>query len=191
MKRYDFKDGIDFSDFFYCYSPQAKCCGEFEREADCIKNRYNPEVRDYEYTTVMLKEKLSLGHKITVECDFEKRGAPLVIISDSLYEKGGHTYYGEHFEAVAFEEGCNVWHNSLPTDPDYPKALVTDKIHFEDIPTPNKSRVTLSVAFGEGRLDIEMNGVAFTVYNAELPREFYFGITGCEGINRFYSLTVE
>lgn len=191
MKHYDFQDGIDLAEFFYCYSPQAKCCGEFDREADCIKNRYNPEVGDYEYTTVMLKQKLHVGNRITVECDFERRGAPLVIISNTLYDKDGNTYYGEHFEAVAFEEGCNVWHNTLPTDPDYPKALVTDKIHFESIPTPNRTRVRLSVSFLEGGLHIEMNGRAFTVYNSEIPGEFYFGITGCEGINRFYSLNVE
>ena len=191
MKHYDFKDVIDFNDFFYCYSPQARCCGEFIREADCIKSRYNDEVGDYEYTTIMLRERLRSGNKVTAVCDFERRGAPLIIISDTLYEKDGHTYYGDHFEAVAFEEGCNVWHNTLPTDPNYPKALVTDKIHFEDIPTPNKSRVTLSVTFGDGRLDIEMNGKSFTVYNDELPGEFYLGITGCEGINRFYSFTVE
>ena len=191
MKHFDFKDGVDLGEFFYCYSPQAKCCGVFEREEDCIKNSYNAAVGDYEYTTIMLREKLEAGAIISTECSFEKRGAPLIVISDVLYEKDGHPYYGEHFEAVAFEEGCNVWHNKLPTEPNYPKALVTHKIHFEDIPTENRSRVKLSVKFGDGEMTVTMNGKSFTVHDDEMPREFWFGITGCEGINRFYNLTVE
>ena len=191
MKRFDFKDGIDFDQFFYCYSPQAKCCGVFEREDDCIKNSYNAAVGDYEYTTLMLREKLGVGARIVTECDFEKRGAPLIVISDVIFEKGGNPYYGEHFEAVAFEEGCNVWHNKLATDPNAPRPLVVEKIHFEDIPTANKSRVKLAVEFGDGAMTVEMNGRRFTVKDDAMPREFWFGITACEGINRFYNLTVE
>ena len=191
MKHYDFKNGIDPEEFFYCYSPQAKCCGFFEREETCIKNSYNAAVGDYEYTTVMLRRKLGVGSKITTECDFEKRGAPLVVISNVLFEKDGHTYYGEHFEAVAFEEGCNVWYNRLPTEENSAKPLVVKKIHFEDIPTPNKQRVRLSVEFGDGEMTVEMNGRRFSVKHEAIPREFWFGITACEGINRFYDLTVE
>ena len=190
MKHYDFRDGIDFGDFFYCYSPQAKACGEFVREEDCIKNCYNDSVKDYEYTTVMLREKLTRGSKIVTECDFEKRGAPLIVISDVLFEKNGHPYYGEHVEVVAFEEGCNVWYNTLPTDPNYHKALVTNKLHFESIPTENKTRVKLSVEFLEGKLIINMNGKEFTVHSEHIPESFYFGITACEGINRFYNLDI-
>lgn len=191
MKSFDFKDGIDFEEFFYCYSPQAKSRGVFVREDDCIKNCYNADVGDYEYTTLMLKEKLSVGSRIVTECDFEKRGAPLIVISDVLFERDGYPYYGEHFEAVAFEEGCNVWHNRLPADPNSQAPLDVEKIHFENIPTPNRSRVRLSVEFGEGEMTVEMNGKRFTARDAAMPREFWFGITACEGINRFYSLTVE
>lgn len=191
MKKFDFSFGLDPSEFYYCYSPQAKVCGVFEREADCIKNRYNAEVGDYEYTTAMLKEKLKVGDRITLECDFERRGAPLVVFTSDLIIKGGKPYYGEHFEVVAFEEGCNVWHNTL-TGIDEPKrALNTHKLHFESIPTPNKSRVSLTVAFREGGIDVLMNGSQFSLDIAKMPTEFAFGITACEGINRLYSLTVE
>lgn len=191
MKSFDFKDGIDSEEFFYCYSPQAKSCGVFVQEADCIRNCYNAEVGDYEYTTLMLREKLGVGRRIVTECDFEKRGAPLIVISNVLFEKNGHPYYGEHFEAVAFEEGCNVWHNRLPSDPNSQASLEVEKIHFEDIPTPNRSRVRLSVEFGNGEMTVEMNGRRFTVTDESMPTEFWFGITACEGINRFYNLTVE
>ena len=191
MKSFDFKDGLDEREFFYCYSPQAKSHGVFVREESCIKNCYNAEVGDYEYTTVMLRDKLRAGSRVETECDFEKRGAPLIVISDVLFEKGGYSYYGEHFEAVAFEEGCNVWHNVIPTDPECRAPLAVEKIHFEDIPTPNGSRVRLAVEFGEGEMTVEMNGRRFTVRDERMPREFYFGITACEGINRFYSLKVE
>ena len=185
MKTFDFKCGLDEGEFFYCYSPQAKSRGVFVREDDCIRNEYNPDVKDYEYTTVMLKEKLKAGDAVTVECSFEKRGAPLIVISDEIFRKDGSQYYGEHFETVAFEEGCNVWHNT----PIESGGLKTDKLHFESIPTPNHSRVTLSVEFMADGFYITMNGVSFTV-KASIPKEFYLGITGCEGINRFYNFTL-
>lgn len=191
MKRYDFALGLPDSDFFYCYSLQAKSRGVFIREDGCIKNEYNPAVGDYEYTTAMLKDKLCVGTRIVAECDFERRGAPLIVVSDCLFSRDGAEYYGEHFEVVAFEEGCNVWHN-IPSGEDNPRrTLIVNKLHFEDIPTPNKSRVKLSVEFCREELRIEMNGIAFTVKAPGLPKEFYFGITACEGINRFYSLSVE
>lgn len=139
----------------------------------------------------MLKEKLRVGNKMLLECDFEKRDAPLIVISGILFEKDGDPYYGEHFEAVAFEEGCNVWHNRMPADRNSEKPLDVEKIHFEDIPTPNSSRVKLAVEFGEGEMTVEMNGTRFKVRDEGVPKEFLFGITACEGINRFYSLTVE
>ena len=189
MKFFDFSLGLT-DDFFYCYSPQAKSQGIFHREDGCIKNAYNSEAGDYEYTTAMLKERLSVGNRIVTECDFEKRGAPLIVITDCLFKKDGADYYGEHFEVVTFEEGCNVWHNTPSGEQDPKRALITEKVYFESIPTPNKSRVILAVEFLEGEIHVTMNGVSFSVSLPEMPREFYFGITACEGINRFYSLKV-
>ncbi len=189
--RFDFKDGLDEGAFYYCYSPQAKACGTFEREENCIKNRYNEDVRDYEYTTAMLKRRLGIGDEITLECDFERRGAPLVVFTDELVERDGKPYYGEHYEVVAFEEGCNVWHNTPTGELDPKRALKTCKLHFESIPTPNRSRVTLAVKFLDGGIKVVMNGSEFSLDIPGMPKEFAFGITACEGINRLYSLTVE
>lgn len=191
IKHYDFKDGIDFNDFYYCYSPQAKCAGLFEREEDCIKSRWNDEIGKFEYTTIMMKGTLKVGSKITTECMWEKRGAPLIVITDQLSERNGQPSYDEHFEAVVFEEGCNVWHLTMPTDPNWPKPVVAKKVHFESLPTPNFTRVKLEVTFLDGGMDITMNGHNFKVALPTMPKEFSFGITGCEGINRFYNLTVE
>lgn len=191
MRLYDFSLGLPESEFFYCYSPQAKSNGIFYREDGCIKNAYNAEVGDYEYTTAMLSERLAVGTKIVAECDFERRGAPLIVIAECLFDRNGARYYGEHFEVVAFEEGCNIWHNTPSGEENPRKALITNKLHFESIPTPNKSRVRLSVEFCREELKIEMNGVAFSVRAEGMPGEFYLGITACEGINRFYSLAVD
>lgn len=190
-KFYDFKNGIDFNDFYYCYSPQAKNPGVFEREEDCIKSRFNQEIGEFEYTTIMLKEKLGVGYTIETECMWEKRGAPLIVITDQLTERNGKPSYNEHFEAVAFEEGCNVWHLRIPTSKTPVKPVIPHKVHFEPIPTPNFTRTTLKVTFVHQGMDIEMNGKKFSVSLPTMPDEFYFGITGCEGINRFYNLSIE
>jgi hypothetical protein len=36
-KFYDFKDGINFDDFYYCYSPQAKCEGLLSAKKTALK----------------------------------------------------------------------------------------------------------------------------------------------------------
>ena len=129
--------------------------------------------------------------EITLECDFERRGAPLVVFTDELVERDGKPYYGEHYEVVAFEEGCNVWHNTPTGELDPKRALKTCKLHFESIPTPNRSRVTLTVRFLDGGIKVVMNGSEFSLDIPGMPKEFAFGITACEGINRLYSLTVK
>ena len=189
-KFYDFKDGIDFNDFYYCYSPQAQNQGVFEREDDCIKSRFNEEIGKFEYTTIMLNEKLSVGYTVETECMWEKRGAPLLVIAEDVFEKDGLLTHGEHFEVVVFEEGCNVWHLMPTDDPNVRKHVIPTKIHFEDIPTPNFSRVKLKVTFVDKGVKVVMNGREFSVSLPTMPSVFNFGITGCEGINRFYNLKI-
>lgn len=190
-KYYDFKDGINFNDFYYCYSPQSKNKGLFERESDCIKNRFNTELNDFEYTTIMLRNKLSVGATIETECMWEKRGAPLIVIAEDVFEKNGILTHGEHFEVVVFEEGCNVWHLTMTTDPNAKKPVVANKVHFENLPTPNFSKVKLKITFLNKKLLISINGHEFTVSLPTMPNVFNFGITGCEGINRFYNLKID
>ena len=189
MISLDLTRGIPDS-MFYAYAPHSKSEGEFVLDDGCIRNCYNEKISDYDYTTLVLKEKMKLGTRSTVECSFDKYGAPLVVITDALYEKDGIYRYGEHFEAVAFRRGCNVWHNTLPDNPTRKKPVISEKLHFEDIPTEDGTRVKLSVEFLKGEIKVEMNGKAFSV-KADVPSEFYLGFTGCEGINRFYSFTVE
>ena len=186
----DFKDGIPKDLFFYCYSPQAKTRGVFVREPDAIKNEYNESVGDYEYTTVMMTEKMKVGESLTVECSYEKRGAPLIVISDEIVKRGDTPYYGAHFEAVAFEEGMNVWYN-IPSPRGSEKPLITSKLHHEPIPTPNFSRVTLTLTLLEGAIRCTMNDRSVVISHPDIPASAYVGITGCEGINRFYTLTRE
>ena len=186
----DFKDGLPEDGFFYCYSLQSKSEGVFIREEDCIRNEYKENIRDYEYTTAMLKERITVGDSVTVECSFEKRGAPLLVISDEIFMRGKTPYYGTHFEAVAFEEGLNVWYNR-PSPDGSTKPLITEKLHHESIPTPNHSRVILTIELGESSIKCVMNGVEVIVSHPDIPRTCYLGITGCEGINRFYSLRRE
>lgn len=189
MLKYDLNKGIP-DRMFYAYAPHSKSEGVFVKDEGCIRNCYNEAISDYDYTTLLLPEKMSLGTRATVECSFDKYGAPLIVITDALYLKDGIYRYGEHFEAVAFRRGCNVWHNTLPENPTSEKPVISDKLHFEDIPTEDGTRVKLSVDFLPGEVKVIMNGIAFSV-NANIPSEFYLGFTGCEGINRFYSFTVE
>ena len=42
-------------------------------------------------------------------CSFEKYGAPLITIANAIgKDENGYPLYGDHFEIVAYESGCNV-----------------------------------------------------------------------------------
>ena len=188
-KLYKFPEGIDSGDFFYCYSPQAKVRGIFQREADCVKNQYVEAVSDYEYLTVITEKKYPTGTEISAECDFDKFGAPLLVISNDLWEKDGAKMFGLHYEVVAFEDGCNVWR--IVRDDSVKRGIKPTKLLHDQFKIENEERISITAKILGDRILVNINGHESEAICPDLPDEFHVGFTACEGINKFYSFSVE
>ena len=194
MKEYIFKKGMDETrDFMYVSSLTTETHTQFDFEENCIVNRYNPEIIGewkYDYISLVTKDRYGKGVKLSTQCSFEKFGAPLIVLTDDITPKDGRNYYGLHFEVVAYEEGANVWH-IIPSDedPKLPiKATLIGKARFTIEPN---SLIDINVEIKEKALAITVNGHNLSVENKDIPEKMHVGITACEGINRFYSFTIE
>lgn len=178
-------------DFFYAYSPNCKDYVTFTEEKDCVVNTFNEKINDFDYVSMITLDRFAPGTKVTTHCSFEKFGAPLVVFTDDLGPDAfGRPTYGLHFEVVAFEEGCNVWH-IVPAAPGAEKPIKPTKIGLTRFPIADNSIIELTVEFLEKKILITINGNPLEVAHEDLPERFHVGFTACEGINRFYDYTVE
>ena len=190
MKKYIFKKGAwDENEFFYAYAPHADTFTKFTQCDDFIMNRKN-EKGDDDYISMVTKEKYGIGTKVSTVCNFDTYGAPLIVFSNEFEERNNLTFYKLHFEVVAWENGCNVWH-ILPYWERKEKPIINTKIAAIPFKIEDKSKINMSVTFLEGKIECEVNGTKFTVENPDIPKEFHVGVTACEGINRFWEFTIE
>lgn len=194
MKKYHFNNNEWKNDFDYVYSPIVKNYPEFKNENGCLVNCYNKSVGDYEYISIVSKEMYDKA-KITACCDFHKYGAPLIVFGDDISEKIGkdgkpHLFYGVHFEVVAWEEGCNIWHlqpdGNNDERPVKPTLLLGAKFHVEA-----DEKIMLSVELCENTVYVDINGNKCSVECDKFPKHFHIGYTACEGINKLYELNIE
>ena len=194
MKQtYSLSDLAAFSkDFFYAWSPNCKEHDPaFLQEADCVVNAASTVI-DYQYISMISRERFPVGTRVTTHCSFEKFGAPLIVFTDDIgADSEGRPLYGLHFEAVAFEEGCNVWKIEKNPDTTAARKIVTEKIGLMRFPVADNSVIEVSVLFGEKKITVTVNGNSIDIEREEFPAEVHAGITACEGINRFYDFTVE
>ena len=97
--------------FIYVSSPASRSKKKFLRKEDYIENSYNEEIQDFDYISIITKKRYDNGVKVKAKCSFDSFGAPLLVLTDDCRKQGeGQYQYGLHFEIVAYENGCNVWH---------------------------------------------------------------------------------
>ena len=111
-EKYIFNNEFRMEDkFIYVSSPASKSKNKFIQKEDYMENSYNEEIKDYDYISIITKEKYNDGVTVRVKCSFDKFGAPLIVYTDDYKQlEDGSYQYGLHFEVVAYENGCNVWH---------------------------------------------------------------------------------
>lgn len=181
-------------DFMYVYSPLVSSYPVFAEEGDCILNRYDQNLADYEYISIISKQGYSRA-EVTARCDFDKYGAPLVVFGNDINAGIGkdgkpHMFYGVHFEVVAWEEGCNIWY--LVPDPEDSRCPVKPTLLLgERFKVESGRPIELTVEVEQGRVKATVNGhVCPVVEHTEIPQSFHIGYTACEGINRLYSFKI-
>ena len=190
-KTYEFKKNTwNNDDFMYVYSPICKDFKEFIQEDNCISNSFNEKINDYDYISMVTKQKYPKGTRISTRCSFDKFGAPLIVLTDSIDNIKSRNIYNFHFEFVAYEDGFNVWQiipfPQRPERPIDPTKICRTLFKIED-----KSIIDLSVEVTEKSFIVTVNGIGSEIWNDKIPENFHVGITACEGINKFYDLTIE
>ncbi len=186
--RYDFSKGNwSMEGLQYAYSCRFTQNSRFIQREDCIENPADPDMDyGYSYITLATEKKWKPGVRLTTHCSFQGLAAPLVVLVKDLFERDGLASYGDYQEVVLWKNGLNVWNLWLREDGqvEYHKlvgvhaSLEEEKIH------------ELTVDVLEEGFEISMDGQKMYVRDEHIYPEFYLGITGCEGVCRFYDMEV-
>lgn len=186
VKKYDFRLGKwNKDDFFYVYSPACKAYKEFIQEDSCIVNSFDESIKDFDYISMVTKEKYTHGVKISAKCSFEKFGAPLIVLTNDINKNHqGESIYGRHFEIVPYEKGCNVWKvEPAPEKLSRPiKSTALAKMEFK---VDAESIIDLEVEVKQKSFLIKVNDTVFEVENNEIPESFHVGIRLAKGSTDF------
>ncbi len=194
-KEYDFsKDNSWQEDFMYVYSPIVKSYPVFEKQKDCLANRFDNDLNEYEYISIITKDTYKKA-SLSVKCNFNKYGAPLIVFGNDIKEAVGkdgtkHLFYGVHYEVVAWEQGCNIWYIvPFPERKEHP--VKPTKILAQSFKIENEAPIEMTVEVCNGIIIAEINGNRFSVSHPQTPQQFHIGYTACEGINKLYGMTLE
>ena len=166
-------------DCFYAVAPHTKAKVKFATPKNAsLENEYNEAIGDYDYISVISREKFSEGAEIEVNCSFDGMGAPCIVFTDEIDEKD-FSVYGMHFEVCIYKNGVNVWH-IVPCPERAERPIRPTKIYFEEWQV-DKEGVRCSIKFGKKSITVSIEGRTFTVTNEDFPEKFRVGFTACEG----------
>ena len=186
MKKYSFANSEWEKDFEYSYSLVANSYNKFTYADGHVYSGYNEEIKGHDYVSIVHGDVFHSGAEIAVKCSFDKFGAPLITIANWIEKDAdGKTMYGDHYEVVAYKDGCNIWYITKAPE-GHTRPFLNIKCASIHFPIEEGSTLTLSVKVLNKMLCIELNGVRFDYLADKLADDFRLGITGCEGVNRFY-----
>ncbi len=196
-------EGWKAEDWILLKSPRWDHFGSWTQAEDHIANRVPEDASEQEmlnkrasetYTSMLWNKKITAQKKVVIssEMSFDHRMAPLLVIAPSYGQDAQERpEYRQHWEIVLYDQGLNVWHHNFQDGkPSWYKAGYLKATY----PAKEKLRLVVTISFpGGGRhpiIEVECGGQSFGYSEIALPKEFYVGLTGCEGINRFYNFAV-
>ena len=174
---------------------KAEALGGWIQQDDCIVNEVPQGVVPGEFTgklaetysSMVYKEKAAGNVTVAATMAFTCKMAPLIVLAPDLPENArGQKQYREHFEIIIFNEGVNVWHHFVQDG-----KLTYRKAAFATFPLEKDTKYTLVVKKTGKTLTVSVAGHTFGYFDDALPDSCYVGITGCEGLNRFYDFTLQ
>jgi hypothetical protein len=189
------RSGWNSNDWVLVKSPRWEHFGQWLQKDDCIENK-TPDMKEEDllgkgasetYTSMVCGKSVQGDATITATMSFSHRMAPLIVIAPSLgQDDKGRKEYREHFEVVIFDQGVNVWHHFYKDKkPSWVKAAYCN-MNLEK----NKKYVLCVKKTGK-QLSVTVDGRSFGYRDESLAEEYFIGITGCEGINRFFDFKIE
>jgi hypothetical protein len=187
------------ADWILVKSPRWDRLGEWVQEPDAIRNQTPEGATDAEllgkhapetYTSMVLAKAFEGNLTVRTTLAFEDQMAPLIVLAPELGKDAtGRPEYREHFEIVAYDKGINVWHHTWADGkPAWKKAaywrfdLAPKTRHALEVQVNHSSRGPMMV--------ITLDNHEMGYLDPALPTRCHVGITGCEGVNRFYDFSV-
>ena len=182
-------------DWLFVRSPRWEAHGRWIQEEEGIVNAVPDDIDPAAipadrmadlYASLLYKKPFRGNVCFKTVCQFDQQMAPLLVFS-----KEPSAVYREHLEVVLYNRGLNLWHhyyeNGRPS---------WRRVGFLEAPFQPGKKYELSATFDFSSrgttLIIECDGHRFgTMLDGDWPRDYYAGITACEGVNRFYSLSAE
>ena len=171
----------------YAYSYRFEETPVFVQHEDCIENTKNDgAVYGYDNISLLTKKQYGAGVKLSTRCAFEDLGAPLLVITDKLHtDSRGIVRYGDYLEVVLWKNGVNVWRMWMENG-----EVTWKQLMGIDFPVSESDIHTLSVTIEADTLYIEADDKKMQLYIEDMYPCYHLGINACEGINRFYDLTI-
>ena len=111
----------------HAYSVRFPVMPEFAQREDYIENVQTPVSRDgYAYVSLLTKEKLHPGVKLSTRCAFEGTAAPLVVLAKALEEKEGKYDPAKH--ATRLSVILDRWEELVSIIEELPSAAEVENI---------------------------------------------------------------
>lgn len=199
-RQFDFSAGKwDRNEWTRVKSPRWAHFGDWTQEKKRIVNQVPADASPEEmlgsragetYSSMIWNRKISGNATISSRMEFADRMAPLIVLAapPEICKDGVHEYR-EHWEILLFDEGINVWHHQYRNGrPRWSLAGYMKKTLKPHTVYDLQVQIIRRGALSEMR--VKCDGGEFGFELANLPEEFYAGITGCEGVNYFYDFRV-
>ena len=137
-------------------------------------------------STMLYREKVTGDFVVSSTMAFAHKMAPLVLLASDLSTNAkGQKVCSERFEVVVFNEGVNVRRHFFKDG-----KLAYQKVAFARFALQKDTPYRLEVKKAGKTLTISVAGHTFSYSDDALQDACYAGITGCEGLNRFYDFSI-
>lgn len=192
------RDGWDSRDWVLARDSNTQYFGGWIQNDDCIQNVTPPAASPDDlcegrplapatYTSMVYRPMLHGDLVVRATMSFDHRMAPLIVLSHELGDAGdGRFHHGERLEVVVFDEGINIWRQWFEDGkPTYIRRA------FAKYPLQPRTKYLLEVRKQGQVLSASVAGLTVGYIEPHISSACRAGITGCEGVNRFYDFAVE
>ena len=182
------KNTWNLDNLTYAYSYRFEETPEFIQKDDCVENTKNETaVYGFDNISLLTREKFGPGTKIYTRCAFEDLGAPLIVIADKIENDSRDVVrYGDYLEVVLWKNGVNVWRMWMEHG-----EVTWKQLLGVEFPVSESDIHTLSVTIEKDTLHIQADDRTMQLYIDQMYDSYHLGINACEGINRFYDMSIE
>lgn len=191
------KDAWNKADWLEIRTPYSKMHGVWEQNGDNISNKILPEgtiiienksEKEYEdFATMLYKQKLSGDVEVSSTMSWDEKQAPLIVFAEEPQKAEASLPFSRNYvEVVLYYKGINVWEHSYKDGKQGYKRLA-----WIESPFNAKTKYKLEIKIKGQELFIRVGDKTLGCLAEGLPKEFYAGITACEGVNRFYDFSIK